>query len=242
MSVEIQKLDDEFYHHVLSLQDVTLSVKQFSNMMRIVITGGPSSEPIDGVRLITNQSTGELAVLLAQKLREAGNDVELFLGRRSIFRISSAQFFDTNEDLERLLNGIANREEVHVVLHAAALADFKVADILVEGQKQGVAKISSAATAIQLRLVPKSKIIARLRQLFPEAFIVGWKFELDGSHADVVSNGVRQIAAHGTNACIVNGSAFGPGFGYCNKNGLVSSVGSKAELADLLLKAIQESR
>jgi phosphopantothenate---cysteine ligase (CTP) len=206
--------------------------------MRIVVTGGPSSEPIDGVRLITNQSTGELAVLLAREFQKAGNDVELLLGTRSIFRTSSAQFFETNEDLERLLNEVADREKVHAVLHAAALADFKVANILVEGQKQGLAKISSEATAIQLRLVPKTKLIARLRQLFPEAFIVGWKFELDGSRADVVSKGVEQIVAHGTNACIVNGAAFGSGFGYCNENGLVYSVGSKTELADLLLKLI----
>jgi phosphopantothenoylcysteine synthetase/decarboxylase len=207
--------------------------------MRIVITGGPSSEPIDGVRLITNQSTGELAIHLAREFREAGNDVELFLGRRSIFRDSPAQFFDTNEHLERLLIGIADREKVHAVLHAAALADFKVAEILVEGEKQSVAKISSASAAIQLRLVPKSKLIARLRQLFPGAFIVGWKFELDGSRAEVIAKGVQQIAANGTNACVVNGSAFGPGFGYCDQNGLVYEVESKAELSKLLLKALE---
>ena len=209
--------------------------------MRIVITGGPSSEPIDGVRLITNQSTGELAVLLAKRFRDSGNNVELFLGRRSIFQISSARFFDTNEDLERLMEEVNKREEVHAVLHAAALADFKVANILVEGQKQAVLKIPSAATAIQLRLVPKTKVIARLRQLFPEAFIVGWKFELDGSPADVIGKGIQQIEKYATDACIVNGSAFGPGFGYCNLTGLVQSVRSKEELAQLLLQVIQEA-
>ena len=210
-------------------------------MLRIVITGGPSSEPIDGVRLITNQSTGELAVLLAKRFRESGSNVELFLGRRSIFRTSWARFFDTNEDLERLLGEVYKREEVHAVLHAAALADFKVANILVEGHDQAVQKIPSAATAIQLRLVPKTKVIARLRQLFPEAFIVGWKFELDGSPADVIGKGIQQIEKYATDACIVNGSAFGPGFGYCNLTGLVQSVRSKEELAQLLLQVIQEA-
>jgi phosphopantothenoylcysteine synthetase/decarboxylase len=210
-------------------------------MLRIVITGGPSSEPIDGVRLITNQSTGELAVLLAKRFRESGSNVELFLGRRSIFRTSWARFFDTNEDLERLLGEVYKREEVHAVLHAAALADFKVANIVVEGHEQAVQKIPSAATAIQLRLVPKSKVIARLRQLFPGALIVGWKFELDGSPADVISKGIQQMEKYATNACIVNGSAFGPGFGYCNLTGLVDSVRNKEELADLLLQVIQEA-
>ena len=206
--------------------------------MRIVVTGGPSSEPIDGVRLITNQSTGELAVLLAERFREAGNEVELFLGRRSIFRTSWARLFDTNEDLEGLLEEVHKREEVCAVLHAAALADFQVANILVEGQTDAVLKIPSAATAIQLRLVPKSKVIARLRELFPEAFIVGWKFELNGSPADVISKGMQQIKKYATNACIVNGSAFGPGFGFCDRSGLICTVGSKPELADLLWKLL----
>jgi len=210
-------------------------------MRRIVITGGPSSEPIDGVRFITNQSTGELAVLVAQQFQKAGHEVELLLGRRSIFRTSSARFFDTNEDLERLLSEVVNREEVRAVLHAAALADFAVANIVVEGQRQEAAKISSAATSIQLRLVPKAKVIARLRQLFPAAWIIGWKFELDGSPADVVSKGIQQIEKYATNGCIVNGSAFGPGFGYCNSTGLVRSVRNKEELADLLLQVVQEA-
>jgi len=209
-------------------------------MRRIVITGGPSSEPIDQVRFITNQSTGELAVRVAQRFLEAGNNVELLLGRHSIFRTSSVRFFDTNEDLERLLGEVANREGVHAVLHAAALADFGVANIVVEGQNQRAAKIPSAATAIQLRLVPKPKVIARLRELFPQAWIIGWKFELDGSPADVVSKGVQQIEKYATNACIVNGSAFGPGFGYCNSTGLVQSVRNKEELADLLLQVVLE--
>ena len=191
--------------------------------------------------MITNQSTGELAVLLAKRFRDSGNNVELFLGRRSIFQISSARFFDTNEDLERLLGEVNKREEVHAVLHAAALADFKVANILVEGQKQAVLKIPSAAAAIQLHLVPKAKVIAQLRQLFPEAFIVGWKFELDGSPADVIAKAIQQIEKYTTNACIVNGSAFGRGFGYCNSTGLVQSVRNKEELADLLLQVIQEA-
>jgi len=210
--------------------------------MRIIITGGPSSEPIDGVRLITNQSTGELAVLLAEKILQAGNDVELFLGSRSIFRLSRAKFFDTNEDLERLLDGVADRKNVRAVLHAAALADFKVADIVVEGQKPERAKISSAATAIQLRLEPKPKVIARLRQFFPEAFIVGWKFELDGVPEEVVRKGIRQTLKYATDACVVNGSAFGSGFGYCDQRALRYSVGNKSELADLLLKRIEELR
>src|SRR3989442_12116010 len=48
--------------------------------MKIVITCGPSFEPIDDVRRITNFSTGELGILLANRLSRDGHDVTLFKG------------------------------------------------------------------------------------------------------------------------------------------------------------------
>ena len=67
--------------------------------MRILITGGPASEPIDRVRFITNQSTGELAVKLAQGFSAAGHNVELFLGHGASWRLETARYFQTNDDL-----------------------------------------------------------------------------------------------------------------------------------------------
>ena len=63
------------------------------------------------------------------------------------------------------------------------------------GGQPDAAKISSDAESIQLRLVPKPKLIRRLRELFTNAYIVGWKFELDGTPEDVVREGVQQIRA-----------------------------------------------
>ena len=104
--------------------------------MRIVITGGPASEPIDRVRFITNQSTGELAVKLTQSFSASGHHVELFLGRwrESAFETAAATYFQTNEDLERLLSEAAERNQVDAVLHAAALSDFGVATAMVSGK------------------------------------------------------------------------------------------------------------
>ena len=48
--------------------------------MRVVITCGPSYEPIDEVRRITNFSTGELGIMLANHLAKAGCDVVCFRG------------------------------------------------------------------------------------------------------------------------------------------------------------------
>jgi phosphopantothenoylcysteine synthetase/decarboxylase len=206
--------------------------------MRIVITGGPASEPIDQVRFITNQSTGELAVKLAQKFSTAGHQVELFLGRGAISHLETARRFQTNEDLQRLLSEVAQRDHVQAVFHAAALSDFGVRQILVSGRISEAAKISSDAESIELRLVPKPKLIRGLRDLFGSAYIVGWKFELEATPTEVVQEGVRQIELSRTNACIVNGSAFGPGFGFCTGRGLVRTLATKDALADWLVELV----
>src|SRR6202162_5275468 len=149
--------------------------------MRIVITGGPASEPIDSVRFITNQSTGELAVKLARKFSAAGHNVELFLGRSASCRLETARYFQTNEDLHRSLREVAERDRVEVVLHAAALSDFGVAQVMVSGRISAAAKISSDAESIELRLVPKPKLICRLRDLFASAYLIGWEVGLGGA-------------------------------------------------------------
>ena len=206
--------------------------------MRIVITGGPSSEPIDQVRLITNRSTGELAVKLARRAMAFGHGVELFLGQGAIFRSEFAKYFETNEDLLRLLGDVVERPSVGAVFHAAALSDFGVAKTEFPGVQPGAAKISSDAEYIQLRLVPKPKLIVRLRELFPNAYIVGWKFELDGKPEDVLQKGLRQILLNRTNACVINGAAFGSGFGFCTANGMAHTAATRDELADWLVDVL----
>lgn len=206
--------------------------------MRIVITGGPASEPIDQVRFITNQSTGELAVKLAQGFLAAGHQVDLFLGRGATWRLESAKFFQTNEDLCRLLGEMTDRGEVDAVLHAAALSDFGVARRMVSGRATEAAKISSDAETIELRLVPKPKLIRHLRGWFSSAYIIGWKFELEGTPGDAVKEGVQQIELNRTNACVVNGSAFGPGFGFCSAQGLVRTLPTKEALATWLAEFV----
>jgi phosphopantothenoylcysteine synthetase/decarboxylase len=206
--------------------------------MQIVITGGPASEPIDRVRFITNQSTGELAVKLAQRFSAAGHQVELLLGRGASWHLETARYFQTNEDLHRLLSEAAARAPVDAVLHAAALSDFGVAKAIVSGRASEAAKISSDAESVELRLVPKPKLIRRLRGLFISAYIVGWKFELEGTALDVVHEGVRQIESNGTNACVLNGSAFGSGFGFCTRQGLVHTLPTKDALSEWLLEVV----
>src|SRR5260370_29072490 len=118
--------------------------------MNVVSTGGPSSEPIDQVRLITHRSTGELGVILAEAFWNRGHQVTLVLGRLSQFRHPRASYFDRNEDLQRMLGEIKESKSVNVVLHAAALADFQVTAVLAGDDDPGRKKISSGERILYL--------------------------------------------------------------------------------------------
>src|ERR1700733_11172660 len=116
--------------------------------MRIVITSGPSYEPLDKVRRLSNFPPGELGTLLAESFAEAGHSVVCFRGVASTFPPPLWPVevipFTTNDDLAEGLQRLPAREEVTVVLHAAALCDFKVREILDEkGEEVHGDKVSS---------------------------------------------------------------------------------------------------
>ena len=205
----------------------------FYTHMRAIVTCGPSYEPIDDVRRITNFSTGKLGVLLANALTRAGHEVTCFNGLGAMTRESivaaSVIPFSTNDDLRERLAAVEARGEVGAVFHAAALADFKV-----KREPGGNRKLCSRTGEITLTLVPAAKVIGELRGLFPNARIVGWKYELDGTRDDVLAKAARQLAENGTDVCVVNGAAYGAGFGVCEAGRPVLHLPDKPALCEWL--------
>jgi phosphopantothenate---cysteine ligase (CTP) len=198
-----------------------------------LLTCGPAYEPIDQVRRITNHSTGELGTILAQALAASGFEVVCLRGDAAVHpKPTKARVvpFSTNASLLSLLENLTIQPAA--VFHAAALCDFVVHAI--EGADDA-RKIRSTTPELRLILRPAVKALPRLRALFPRAVIVGWKYELDGSRADAVARARKQINSSSTNACVVNGAAYGPGFGFVSlASGDVSHFPDKARLSEFL--------
>ncbi len=198
-----------------------------------VVTCGPASAPIDSVRRITNFATGEIGTLLSLALQEAGWDVVCLRGEGSTFLVPDGidvRAFSTNDSLSALFQGLPAAP--NAIFHAAALCDFQVASI--EGGA-GMKKIPTRDGALTLHLEPAPKILPRLREWFPVAFIVGWKYELDGDRAAALEKGAAQIRECRTNACVVNGAAYGEGFGILLPNGSLREIEDKSRLAAALV-------
>ena len=215
--------------------------------LNVIVTCGPSLEPIDEVRRITNFSTGELGVGLSRALAAAGFDVLCLKGSGATHPDPGppcrVQTFDTNDDLLARLEVAARRGRVAAVFHAAALCDYRVARIRNDaGRRVRAAKIASRAGGLTLELEPATKVIHALRPLFPRSLIVGWKYELSGTRAAALAKARRQLAENHTDACVVNGRAFGPGFGFCVAGARPRLLAAKPALAAFLVDWLQHGR
>jgi hypothetical protein len=91
-------------------------------------------------------------------------------------------------------------------------------------------KISTRSPTVLAELRPVPKIIGRLREWFPKAALAGWKFELEGTRAEAIARAHRQIVENRTDICVVNGAAYGPGFGLVAADGSCEHFATRPKL------------
>jgi phosphopantothenate---cysteine ligase (CTP) len=210
--------------------------------MRCLVTAGPTFEPLDEVRRLTNFSTGRLGSELATYLTARGHEVTLLVGQTASFRgerrAQRVETFSTTANLRERLRAFGGAD-MNAVFHAAAVSDFGFGKIWRRspaGQLSEVqaGKLSTRQGTLLAELVPTPKIIAELRDWFPQARLVGWKYEVEGARADVVELARKQLAECRTDACVANGPAYGVGFGLVRKAGGCSHAATAEALFALL--------
>lgn len=195
--------------------------------MHCVVTAGPTYETMDHVRRLTNFSTGRLGTELANFLVARGHQVTLLVGEQATHggerRAPRVESFTTTESLREKLQALAERD-TGAVFHTAAVSDFKFGKIWLRSPSGELSeiksgKISTRQGTLLAELVPTPKIIAGLRDWYPRARLVGWKFEVDGDRAGVLRAAEEQLARCCTDACVANGPAYGSGFGLVTGGG-----------------------
>lgn len=210
--------------------------------MNCIVTAGPTYESLDAVRRLTNFSTGRLGSELAAFLVERGHTVTLLLGEQASYRDESFPgkmlSFSSTANLRARLEALA-KENVDALFHAAAVSDFtfgKIWSRSAQGEMVEIksGKISTRAGTLMAELVPTPKIIAELRQWYPNTRLVGWKYEVEGGRDDVVRLAARQIAECRTDRSVANGPAYGVGFGLIAADGSHTHLQDKTSLFDAL--------
>lgn len=93
--------------------------------MHILITAGPTREPLDPVRFISNRSTGKMGFALAQAAHEAGHQVTLIAGPVSLPTPEGVQRVDVETALQMLEAVQKHLPEAEVYISCAAIADWR---------------------------------------------------------------------------------------------------------------------
>ncbi|MEM1444773.1 MAG: phosphopantothenoylcysteine decarboxylase [Planctomycetota bacterium] len=99
---------------------------------RVLITAGPTREPIDAVRYLSNRSSGALGVALANAAAQAGHDVTLLLGpvdsavAERVDGTVTVERFETTAELQALLRD--HFPHCALLIMAAAVADYRLAE------------------------------------------------------------------------------------------------------------------
>ena len=206
---------------------------------RVVVTGGPTREPLDPVRVVTNRSSGRMGIALAEAAWARGAQVRLILGPGAL-----APHADI--DVERVettaeMGAAVGRElpGTDVLVMAAAPADYR-AEAIAPGKRPRL------SGTLNLSLTPTDDILVGTRsQRKPGALIVGFALET----GDAIERARAKLTAKALDLIVVN-DALEPGAGFevdtnrvviLDQNGSAQALAlaSKREIADGILDAVE---
>jgi phosphopantothenoylcysteine decarboxylase/phosphopantothenate--cysteine ligase len=139
---------------------------------RVLVTAGPTFEPIDTVRGITNLSSGKMGFAVAQAATEAGADVTLVAGPTSLAAPAGVSRVDVTTAREMYDAVMARARAADVFIGVAAVADYHV--VQPKGHKM---KKGDRASAIELAENPD--ILATVAALENPPFCVGFAAETE---------------------------------------------------------------
>jgi phosphopantothenoylcysteine decarboxylase / phosphopantothenate---cysteine ligase len=185
--------------------------------LRVLVTSGGTAEPIDGVRVLTNTSTGETGALIAEHFSSRGHDVVLVRAKNA--RRAEAgcreETFGTFAELDALLRERLGAGDYDVVIHAAAVGDFSIEAIEIDGAARapGPGKLpSDVAPVLRLKRNPKLLDTLRTRSRNPALRVVAFKLTHGASAADaraavqnLFAGGAADFVVHNDLAARVNG-------------------------------------
>lgn len=211
--------------------------------MKCLVTCGPTYEPLDQVRRLTNLSTGRLGTELANFLTDKGHSATLLQGHYSTYRkpcrAQEVIVFTTSGNLAARLKELAS-QHFDAVFHSAAVSDFEFGKIFRRTKSGGLdpvaaGKYTTREGMLLAELIPTPKIIADLPGLYPAAKVFGWKFEVDGGRDNAIALAQKQIKENGSHYCVVNGPAYGEGYGLIAPEKGIQHCGTPEELYEQLL-------
>jgi phosphopantothenoylcysteine decarboxylase/phosphopantothenate--cysteine ligase len=158
----------------------------------VLVTAGPTREPIDPVRYITNRSSGKMGYRLAAAALRRGADVTLISGPTALAFPPGARCIAV-ESAEEMRDAVmAHLGAATIVIKAAAVADYRA--------KEPAKEKIKGKRDLRLELTPNPDILVEVAAKRTGAFLVGFAAE---TH-DLAANAVHKLRVKGIDLLVAN--------------------------------------
>jgi phosphopantothenoylcysteine decarboxylase/phosphopantothenate--cysteine ligase len=142
--------------------------------LNILISAGPTLEPIDAVRFISNRSSGKMGVSLAQSALDAHHKIKVVHGPLSVPTLDQGKWLPVESAQEMLDTLALHMNWADVLIMSAAVCDMR--PIIKENER--TSKVDKSQLE-QLSFTPNPDIVATLAQQFPKVHVVSFSLEND---------------------------------------------------------------
>jgi phosphopantothenoylcysteine decarboxylase/phosphopantothenate--cysteine ligase len=212
---------------IVSRVKLKLAVKGGLSKESFLVSAGPTAEPIDPVRLLTNRSTGKMGFRLAEAARERGARVVLVSGPSAEENPSGVEVIRIQTAAEMKEAVLSHLENATVVVMAAAVADYRP-------ETMATSKIKKGKGSLDLKLVRTDDILLEVgRRRRPDQTIVGFAAETE----ELEARAQKKLEAKKLDLVVANDvSKEGAGFGTDTNQVLLISADRTVEALPLMSK------
>ena len=223
---------------ILGRIELILGPRQDLEGQVVLVTAGPTREPLDPVRFLSNRSSGKMGYAIAEAAAARGAHVILVSGPTALAAPPDVDVIhvETAEEMHRAV--LAKLEPAGVVIKAAAVADYRP-------KRKAAGKIKKGHAVSEIALEPTPDILAELGKRKGKRVLVGFAAETD----DLVANARKKLERKNLDLVVANdvGRA-GAGFDVdTNVVTILDAMGgveelpllSKREVADRILDRVK---
>jgi phosphopantothenoylcysteine decarboxylase / phosphopantothenate---cysteine ligase len=159
----------------------------------ILITAGPTREPLDAVRYVSNRSSGKMGYALAEEAITRGGRVILVSGPVSLTPPAGAELVSVETALEMREAVMRHLSDATIVIKAAAVADYHLAN-------PPAHKVKKTAARLSLELEPTSDILAEVGKKKGDRILIGFAAETE----NLVAEARRKLESKNCDMMVAN--------------------------------------
>ena len=158
--------------HQLVNRCLSLFANNSLHNKRVVITAGPTIEPIDPVRFISNRSSGKMGYALASAAAEAGAQVTVISGPTQLSKNHHVNYIDVQTAQQMYESAIENASQADLFIAAAAVADYTPEHYCDQ-------KIKKTDLKLSITLTRTPDIIKEVKRTYANLFCIGFAAETE---------------------------------------------------------------